>query len=279
MSTLLIGFDSAWTAHNSGAITAALHCGNGKYADLGPPQVADFPEAKALITHWQTVLLPTSTVVLLDQPCIVANATGQRPVENIAGSLVGLRRGAMPPANTSKASMFGETAPVWDFLNQFGGPANPLAPVRETKVFETYPVLTLLALRWALPDSRLGGRQAKYNPERRTFSILDWRHVCQQTLSELRRRNLTHTVRWLEESSQLAAPLKKDQDGVDSCLCLLVALELAERKSCLMVGDHHTGYIVVPHCSNMMTELEARCTKTGRNSSDWVQSFSVQISD
>jgi predicted RNase H-like nuclease len=121
MSTLLIGFDSAWTAHNSGAITAALHCGNGKYADLGPPQVADFPEAKALITHWQTVLLPTSTVVLLDQPCIVANATGQRPVENIAGSLVGLRRGAMPPANTSKASMFGETAPVWDFLNQFGG--------------------------------------------------------------------------------------------------------------------------------------------------------------
>jgi len=89
------------------------------------------------------------------------------------------RRGAVQPANTGRTDMFGEKAPVWQFLNRFGGPADPFEPVEGTRVIETYPVLVMIALGWMLPDSRPKGRLPKYNPERRPpFSISDWQHVC-----------------------------------------------------------------------------------------------------
>jgi hypothetical protein len=59
----------------------------------------------------------------------------------------------MQPANTAREEMFGKEAPVWPFLKRFGGPADPLEPIANTRVFETYPVI---ALGWILPDSRCG---------------------------------------------------------------------------------------------------------------------------
>src|SRR5438874_614236 len=126
MTTLLVGFDSAWTANNSGAIVAVLHMGDGTFRELGPPQIVDYPQAEASILRWQAELIPTATMVLLDQPTIVKNPKGQRPVENIVGSAISLRYGGMQPANTSKKEMFGTEAPMWPFLTHFGGPADPL---------------------------------------------------------------------------------------------------------------------------------------------------------
>jgi hypothetical protein len=62
-----------------------------------------------------------------------------------------------------------------------------------TLVFETYPVLTMIALGWSLPDSsRPAGRLPKYNPgRRRTFAPADWRHVCRMTSAALREHRLT----------------------------------------------------------------------------------------
>jgi predicted RNase H-like nuclease len=140
---------------------------DGTFRQLGPPQIVDYPKAESVILKWQAELLPTQTIVLPDQPTIVKNATGQRPVENIVVSAVSLRYGGMQPANSSKEEMFGTGAPIWRFLARFGGPADPLAPVVNTRVFETYPVLAMIALSWALPDSRPAGRLPKYNPERK----------------------------------------------------------------------------------------------------------------
>jgi len=92
--------------------------------------------------------------MLLDQPTIVNNAAGQRPVENIVGSPVSRRYGGMQPANIAKEEMFGKETPVWPFLPRFGGPADPLEPVEGTRVFETYPVLAMIALGWTLPKWR-----------------------------------------------------------------------------------------------------------------------------
>ena len=96
--------------------------------------------------------------MLLDQPTIVTNAAGQRPVENIVGSPVSLRYGGMQPANTAKEEMFGTEAPMWPFLTQFGRPADPLTPVAETRVFETYPVLAMMssAGRSPMHEPRVG---------------------------------------------------------------------------------------------------------------------------
>jgi predicted RNase H-like nuclease len=274
MITLLVGFDAAWTPTNSGALVGALQFDDGTFHELGPPRVVDYPQAEGVILQWQAEHLPGITIILLDQPTIVTNSGGQRPVENIIGSAVSLRYGGMQPANTSKEKMFGTNAPMWPFLTRFGGPAHPIEAAADTRVFETYPVLAMIALLWTLPDSRSAGRLPKYNPgRRRTFSISDWRHVCGLAAAEFQERGLLGIARWIDDAAGKTSPRKSDQDGLDACLCLLVALYLAERKDCLMVGDWQTGYIIVPYGAQLHVELEARCSKTGRAPSDWVRVF------
>jgi hypothetical protein len=55
MLALLVGFDSAWTANNRGALVGA-YLEDGAFHDLGVPQMVDFPEAKAAILKWQKEL-------------------------------------------------------------------------------------------------------------------------------------------------------------------------------------------------------------------------------
>lgn len=273
MSTLLIGFDSAWTVAKHGAIVGAFCSGDGVLHALGPPQIADFQKAADVIRKWQAELRPMSTIVLLDQPTIVKNLTGQRPVENIVCPSVSRRYGGMQPASTSRNEMFGADAPVWPFLEQFGGAADPLDSVSVgNQVFETYPVLAIIALGWTLQDSDSTGRLPKYNPERKkTFSLSDWRHVCDQLADRFRKRGLKEIFQWLDTASRNPLPRKSDQDKLDACVCLLVALYLVERTDCLMVGDRQTGYIIVPDNAALRTELEVRCTLTDRVSSEWVR--------
>jgi len=83
MTTLLVGFDSAWTPTNSGAIVGVLRADAGTFRELGSPQVVNYREAEDTIVAWQSQQKPEATIVLLDQPTIVNNASGQRPVENL----------------------------------------------------------------------------------------------------------------------------------------------------------------------------------------------------
>ncbi len=274
MTTLLVGFDSAWTPTNSGALVGVLRADDGSFRELGSPQVVNYRQAESTILNWQSQMKPEATIVLLDQPTIVKNVSGQRPVENLVGSPVSRRYGGMQPANTAKKEMFGRDAPVWRFLTRFGGPADPLEPLTGTWVIETYPVLTMIALGWTLLDSRPSGRLPKYNPARKkTFSISDWRHVCQLTSTAFREHKLPGVAGWLDGAAQINEPRKSDQDGLDACICLLAALYLAETRECLMVGDRGTGYIVVPYGERLSEELERRCEQTGRAPSEWVRSF------
>jgi len=276
VTTLLVGYDAAWTRNNSGALAAVLHQDDGKYVDIGPPEVADYEHAENAIEQWQRSLKPTATLILLDQPTIVTNSSGQRPVEQIACSVISKCRGGMQPAHTGRADMFGSTAPVWPFLKRFGGAANPLSITAATCVYETYPALAMVALDWLLEDSRVNGRLPKYNPARpKTFSVEDWRHVCARALQEFARRGLTTVATWIDDARRNAAPRKADQDQLDACLCLLVAFHLAEQRLCLMLGDLQSGYIVVPHSCPMFAELEARCKRIGRQPSQWLTPFQV----
>lgn len=277
MNTLLVGFDSAWTATNSGALSGLVHRDDGTFLEIGTPQIVDYPQAESRILRWQADFAPTTTVIMLDQPTIVNNATGQRPVENLAASPVSLRYGGVQPANTSKEDMFGTGAPIWPFLRRFGGPADPMNSVGTTWVFETYPVLAMIAFEWTLPDSRAAGRLPKYNPERRkTFAIADWQHVCGRAEDAFKQRQLTQTAAWIAHAGQNRSPRKNVQDGLDACLCLLVAIQFSEGKDCLMVGDTQTGYIIVPHHNGLRTELESRCLATGRVPAQWVRVFHKQ---
>lgn len=116
MATLLVGFDSAWTASKAGAIVGCVRLDDGSFGELGEPRIVDFAGGTDTIIEWQRQEAPASTLVLLDQPTIVKNATGQRTVENIVSSAVSVRYGGMQPAYTKKSEMFGADAPVWPFL-------------------------------------------------------------------------------------------------------------------------------------------------------------------
>lgn len=57
-----------------------------------------------------------------------------------------------------------------------GGVANQQEPVADGQMFETYPVLAMIALHWTRPES---GRLPKYNPRHKeNFSMGGWRHLC-----------------------------------------------------------------------------------------------------
>ncbi|WP_027949576.1 DUF429 domain-containing protein [Haliea salexigens] len=274
MATLLVGFDSAWTVHNTGALVGILRSDDGEIQELGLPLAVNYREAEHAIIEWQAHHAPANTIVMLDQPTIVSNAAGQRPVENLVGSPVGRRYGGMQPASRARRDMFGADAPVWSFLARFGGPANPLGSFTGTRVLETYPVLTMIALGWTLNDSRPTGRLPKYNPNRRkTFSISDWRKVCQLVSDAFREHGVPRLVDWLDECALSSTVRKPDQDRLDACLCLLVALHLVENQVCLMIGDLDTGFIVVPYGDHLSEELKTRCEQTGREPSEWLRSF------
>ncbi len=256
MSVLLVGFDSAWTASNRGAIVACVRTREGNYRELSEPREANFPEATDAIVAWQREVRAARTLVLLDQPTIVNNLKGQRPVEHLLSSVVGRRRGGVQPANRGRADMFGDGAPLWPFLARFGGAADISRRVRATTVVETFPVVAIIAWGWVLEDERPCGRLPKYNPARRkTFSVSDWAHVCRKVAAEFRERHLLGLAAWADAAVSLDRPKKRDQDKLDACLCLLVALFLAEGRQCLAVGDPGTGQVVVPHSEALFSEL------------------------
>ena len=278
MNTLLVGFDSAWTAANQGAVVGVIRNDNGGFQTLGLPFVANFDAAERAIEAWQAEHIIERTIVLIDQPTIVREATGQRPVENIVASPVSRRFGGMQPANTGRRGMFDEGAPIWPFLDRFGGPADILSRSRHTEIFETYPVLTIIARGWILPDERrISGRLPKYNPVRRaTFSTDDWAYLCGKLSGFFRDCEVVAIADWLDSIQSMKMPLKADQDRLDACLCLLVAMELAEGKNCLVVGEQTTGYIVTSASELIVSELIQRCIQTERDPAKWIHSLTLQ---
>jgi predicted RNase H-like nuclease len=278
VTTLIVGFDSAWTPNNTGAIVGVFRSADGTIRELGSPQRANFVQAERTILSWQASEDPKKPLVLLDQPTFVRNATGQRPVENLVASPVGLRYGGMQPANTAKVEMFGESAPVWRFLERFGGPADPAHPMARTMVFETYPVLTMIALDWILPHSaRLAGRLPNYNPKRRkTFALTDRRHVCRMACATLEEHRLIELTQWAKYASEMSNPHKSDQDALDACICLLVGLHMVQSRKCILVGDQQTGCIIVPFNEALHEDLPARCITTGRDCDKWVKRLRLQ---
>ena len=275
MRTLLIGFDSAWTRTKIGAIVGAVLHETGSITELGPPRRVQFEDAAGTIREWQATHSASSTLVLLDQPTIVVNEVGQRPVEHIVCSSVSRRRGGMQPANMGRKDMFGPAAPVWEFLAGFGGAADPFGEARSISVLETYPVLAIIALGWTLADEeRPAGRLPKYNPERRkTFAIADWTHVCRATSMRLAAEGTPELAAWAETAATKAKPAKGEQDQLDACICLVSALHLAKRRDALFVGCCATGYIVVPDSEMLRNELQRRCVGLGRDSASWVRVF------
>lgn len=264
MNVLVVGFDSAWSAKKRGALAGVIWRDSGAFLELcsGVPRLCNFAEADTIIRFWQREHGVQKTIVLLDQPTVVSNLAGQRPVENLVSSVIGRHCSAVQPANLSRQNLFGANAPVWSFLARFGGAADPLAPVKQTAVIETYPALALIALDWVIADPPRKARLPKYNPDRRSPTLRsDWEFVCTRLGQEFRGRNLPALADWVAAIAALDKPSKPDQDRLDACICLLVGLHILVSNHCLMIGSVAHGYMVVPYSEQLKAELLNRCAE------------------
>ena len=246
MATSLIGFDSAWSDNpkSPGAI-CALRIEGDRLA-FHPPEPAGFERATRFIQalHAKGDL----TLVAIDQPTIVPNQTGMRPVERAIASIISWSGGGIQPAYRDKASMFGDNAPIWRLLTALPFTDDPETASGATHglfVIEVYPALALLSLDPAFMEAAKCG--PRYNPARKTFRQTDWASVISATAREAVRLKLPDVVSWCETLDRATKPKKQTQDQLDSVLCLLIGvLWRRERAGCAIIGDRTSGYIVAP---------------------------------
>ena len=246
MRQAFVGFDSAWADRSPGGIACATFEEGRPQVSLGP-KLVHFGEANRVIERLRDQC--DYVLVAIDQPTLVPNETGMRPVERVATSLISRLRGGVQPAYRRKTSLFGPEAPIWKFLDSLGARENPPA-ARTAKdglhLIEVFPALALPAMEpWILER----GRAARYNPQKRKrFCLSDWKLVASAVERHARDADLAPLSRWAGKMTELAAPRKGDQDLLDAAICLFIALHWrqAPRYSSAVVGDSRTGYVVTP---------------------------------
>jgi predicted RNase H-like nuclease len=242
----LIGFDSAWTDKNPGAISMITH-NQGKLVDFMPPRLVRFEEATEMVQRAASA--SDFTLIALDQPTLVPSFEGMRPVERVVGSVVNAIGGGVQPANRSRESMFGQGAPVWQFLDRVGARENPTA-AREAShglfLIEVFPALALASI---IPTIWHRRRAAKYNPgQRKTFVHADWGLVTDGIASLAQQWGVQPIMTAANELGKLQSPTKSDQDKLDALICLMIAWtwRFRPREDSMLIGDSISGYIVTP---------------------------------
>jgi predicted RNase H-like nuclease len=245
---IYIGFDSAWAdrARAPGAI-CAVAVADDHVVDFYPPELVSFDGALTFIERVRSGA--DHTLVALDQPTIVPNLTGMRPVERVAASVVSWVGGGVQPANRGRLGMFCDLSPIWRFLASLGAAENPelgRSAVSGLHVIEVFPALALLSLETKFFERLRGPR---YNPARKkTFRLTDWIAVADAAAREADVLGCGELARWCRDFGMINAPRKSDQDMMDAALCTLIALRwrLRERAASLLLGDLTSGYMVVP---------------------------------
>lgn len=245
---IYIGFDSAWTDNpNSPGAICAIGIENGRTQRFHCPQLVSFDQALKFIRGIRSE--SGVTLVALDQPTVVPNLTGMRPVERVAASLVSWLGGGVQPANQGRVGMFCGASPIWRFLAELRAEENPERARLASNglhLMEVFPALALASF-----GAEFYGRLSapKYNPDRRkAFRKSDWVRVTETAAQRAGLLGCAQLADWCCMAAKVDSPRKADQDKLDSVLCLLIALHwrLRDRTESLLLGDLASGYMVMP---------------------------------
>lgn len=259
--TAVFGFDSAWTdqVRAPGALALIRVRPDGK-RDFVPPRLVRFAGALEAITA--EAAQSARRFVAIDQPTIVPNLTGSRPVDRVAASVISWVGGGVQPANRSKLGMFDDAAPIWRFKADLGASDDALsARGAETGLFiaEVFPALALTSFEPAFCGRKL---RPCYNPDRRkTFRLEDWHRVLAvvaATGAALGLDDLAHWCRQHGGDDPTRRPGKGEQDLLDAVICALIGyiwLYAAAERS-MMIGDLVQGYMITPAAGEARRRLE-----------------------
>ncbi len=253
-----VGFDSAWTDKSPGAICAVV-VEDRKPVRFHRPELVTFDRALEFIKRVGQE--SGFTLVALDQPTLVPNATGMRPVERVAASVISWMGGGVQPANTGKLGMFCHSSPIWRFLESLGAIQNPeeaQGAIKGVYLIEVFPALALASLEPKF-FARLGA--PKYNPaNKKKFRKTDWKNVADVAAREARLLDCEDLAKWCDEAALLPKPDKTNQDQLDAVLCLLTGLRwrLRPRRESLLLGDLPNGYMVLPMSEAVYSRLATK---------------------
>ena len=254
MRCAFVGFDSAWAGRADGGICSATFDGD-KLVGTVLPQSASFSAAATLVEEHRANT--DYTLLAIDQPTMVPNATGMRAVERVAGSI----KTGVQPANLGSA-MFDRTAPIWRFLDGLMPNEDPDTAqdaengLHAIEVFPGLALPALLARPCKLPVT------FHYNPaNQRKFSTEDWQSIALAAAEHAGARGLAELARWAIRQAENAHPTKTDQDCLDALLCLVVALKWRGRDP-----DTHTlgdwrGFMVTPLSDGGRQKVKTKAAK------------------
>lgn len=262
MKAAFIGFDSAWGGKSKGAISYAVFQG-GTLEKEGLPQLVTFPEAAQIVNALRREC--DNVLVAIDQPTIVPNQSGSRPVDKVAGSLMGKLRSGTQSANRGKA-VFGNAAPIWQFINDIGCPGMDFEAAKiaagRIHLIEVYPALALPALQPVFMERQSA---ARYNPRSKKFRPTDWKLVCKTVHSHAKQAGLLQLSQWAESMRTADSPTKSDQDKIDAVICLLIGLRTRKPQRdglfVTVIGDLASGYMVTPTSRETRVVLQAAANK------------------
>jgi predicted RNase H-like nuclease len=259
-TTCIIGFDSAWTG-KQGAV-CALSLGADQGVAFEPPLLTDFYEALSFIGD--QIQRHDYCLVAVDQPTIVPNETGCRPVDRVAASLISYMGGGVQPANRSKRLLFGDGAPFWGFKQKLGAheaPEESRSAANGLFLIEVFPALALAGFNPAFGD-RLRG--PKYNPaKRRRFRFQDWCAVIETIRVYAATAGLEPLQAWTRYAGTIGTPRKADQDRLDAVLCAMVGYHwrAKPREASIMIGNLRSGYMITPSHPRMRARLASASEK------------------
>ncbi|WP_424931908.1 DUF429 domain-containing protein [Amaricoccus macauensis] len=264
-STVIFGFDSAWTdaPKAPGAICAVAFDNQGQ-VQFHEPKLVSFAQARTLIGEVRKAF--AVSLVALDQPTVVPNAAGSRPVDKVAASLVSFVGGGVQPANRSKIGMFCDASPIWSFISGLGATEDPIQARTASAghfLIEVFPALALPALDDGFAQ-RL--RAPKYNPQnRKKFRLEDWQAVARVVEQSAELFGVQGLAEWARHMRETANPRKSDQDKLDSTLCALVGLcwRAGPATGSVMLGDVDCGYMVTPISEATWPRLEKAAIRRG----------------
>ena len=247
-NTIIFGFDSAWTdaPKMPGAICAIAFDDRGQI-QFHAPRLVSFSDARIFIEGLSDDF--AVSLITIDQPTVVPNAAGSRPVDKVAASLVSFVGGGVQPANRSKIGMFGDDAPIWSFLSSIDATEDPIQARSASAghfVIEVFPALALPALEDSFAHRLCA---PKYNPRnRKKFRPEHWRAVARVIQLTADRFGVNSLAEWAHKMHDVVQPRKSDQDRLDAAICALIGLawRAGPTSGSVMLGDINSGYMITP---------------------------------
>jgi predicted RNase H-like nuclease len=258
MPTTFIGVDLAWKSERNPTGIAVLE-GDRSGAELTAVKTID---SKANVADTIIALATAETVIAIDAPLIIPNATGQRLCERAVGRRYGSREASCHTSNLGLYPGASSVALAAQLEAQGFVHATQDQQLTNRVLIEVYPHAAMVAL-WDLPKT-IKYKRGSVGAKREGLETLrDALHRLQDAEPRVRRNEVLDGL-LSQESIQLNGQrLKNYEDQLDALFCAYLAYYFWywrwNRNE--MFGDVNSGYILNPTLQSRESSVNSEAIK------------------